>query len=213
MARLTALYVYWLRAPMLHNAVVYVGCAKHAEQRRKAAQRRYNMTLTVTKSKPYHNHDQAGARETVEIKKHWLTLFNLVRKSGISKRYLEKCAKTSRTLTGREFTVEHCEHISKSRVGLKLGPRPKEVRDRIGAGNKGKIISKETRALLREVNLGKKQSAETVAKRVAKITGQKRTSEQCERLAASKRDVPWLPAMRRAKEAQIARDKLLRHGA
>lgn len=39
-------------------------------------------------------------------------------------------------------------------------------------------ISEETRARLRASHLGKSQSAETIARRVAKLTGQKRTDEQ-----------------------------------
>ncbi len=49
----------------------------------------------------------------------------------------------------------------------------------------GKHLSEERKEKLRQANLGKKQSEETIAKRVAKTTGQKRTPEQCD--AQSKR--------------------------
>jgi len=53
------LYVYWLRASMLSDAVVYVGCSWNPEKRRLAAQKRYHMKLTMTHSKPYKNFDAA----------------------------------------------------------------------------------------------------------------------------------------------------------
>jgi len=185
MERLIPLYAYWLRAPMLNDKIVYAGCAKDVELRRKAAQRRYNMTLTVTKSKPYYDYDAAGARETAEITKHWLTLFNVVRKSAVSKHYPEKCAKTSSALKGQAKSPEHCASISRSRTGKKFGPHSAETNRRIGLGNKGKTVSQETRDLLSSINLGKKQSAETIAKRVAKNTGKKRTPEQVAVLKAA----------------------------
>jgi hypothetical protein len=46
-----------------------------------------------------------------------------------------------------------------------------------GAPNKGISPSEETREKLRQVNLGKKQSQETINKRVSKLIGQKRSEE------------------------------------
>lgn len=49
--------------------------------------------------------------------------------------------------------------------------RSEETRAKLGRAHAGKTISPETRELLRQANLGKKQSAEAVAKRVAKQVG------------------------------------------
>ena len=63
MERLIPLYVYWLRALMLNNQIVYAGCSKNPERRRKAEEKIFNMVLTVTKSKPYFDSAEAGSRK------------------------------------------------------------------------------------------------------------------------------------------------------
>ena len=203
MEGLTPLYVYWLRAPKLGNVIVYVGCGRDVEARRKDAQRRYKMPLTAARSKPYYDYDAASVRETYEITKHWDTLFNTVRRSTVSNRYAEKCANIGRALTGRVFTPEHRENIAKSRRGKTFRPHSKETRTKIGDGNRGKTLSQSTRDKLRDVNLGKKQSDMTVAKRTAKTRGQKRTPEQCVRLSQARRGTMWSAAMCAAKRVPV----------
>lgn len=48
--------------------------------------------------------------------------------------------------------------------GKKLGPRSAETKAKIGAGHKGKVVSKETRAKLRANSTGVVLSKETRAK-------------------------------------------------
>ncbi len=114
MARLIPLYVYWLRAPMFDNGVVYVGCAKNPEMRRKDGQRRYNMVLTVARSNAYYDYDKAKNRETKEIAKHWLTTFNLDKKSNVPKLYLKRCASISASKTGLHFSESHVDNLRKA---------------------------------------------------------------------------------------------------
>ena len=59
-------------------------------------------------------------------------------------------------LTGREFTEEHCKNISiacKGRKswndGLKVGPMSDELKAKISAGSKGRIVSEETKLKLK----------------------------------------------------------------
>lgn len=86
---------------------------------------------------------------------------------------------------GKHLSPETRALISAARTGKKFGPHSAETNRRIGLGNKGKTVSQETRDLLSSINLGKKQSSETIAKRVAKNTGKKRTPEQLAVLKAA----------------------------
>lgn len=54
-----------------------------------------------------------------------------------------------------------------------------------GEGTHAALVSDETRAKVAKANTGKKQSPETIQKRVAKITGRTRTPEQCARIGAA----------------------------
>lgn len=54
-------------------------------------------------------------------------------------------------------------------------------------GIKRKPFTDEHKRKLRESNLGKKQSKETIEKRVKSNTGKKRSKEQCERISNGKR--------------------------
>ena len=206
------LYVYWLRAPMLGNQVVYVGCGDNPEARRKAGQKRYNMALTVTKSKPYYDYDEAGRRETEEIGRHWPAVFNLVRKSAISAKFTERNAQIGVSLTGIVRSPETRAKISGARTGVSNGPRSAATRKKIGDGNRGKVVTEATRELIRQVTTGKKQSAETIAKRTAKTAGQKRTEEQRRRLSEAMTGKSWSPAMIAAKARQYEREQLLQSG-
>ena len=86
--------------------------------------------------------------------------------------------KISNTLKNKWKTEEH----------YMIGWNPsKETRKKIGLKHKGKTLSKQTKQKLRKANLGKKQSSETIKKRVAKVTGLKRTKEQRERMSKAQR--------------------------
>jgi 5-methylcytosine-specific restriction endonuclease McrA len=55
--------------------------------------------------------------------------------------------------------------------------------------NKGVPLSLEARSRLRSFNLGKKQSPETIAKRVAKLRGKKRSAEICAKFRAIQKEI------------------------
>jgi group I intron endonuclease len=61
-----------------------------------------------------------------------------------------------------------------SNGGRTLGSMSDETKKKLSIINTGKHHSQETKDKLSKINMGKKQSKETIAKRVAKITGQKR---------------------------------------
>ena len=150
------LYVYWLRAPMLDNQIVYVGCGDNPEARRKAAQRRYHMQLTMVHSEAYTDYTEAGAHETLEIGKHWSTVFNIVRKSAISVKFAERSVKIRVSLTGIVRSSETRAKISAFRTGQSNGPHSMEARKKIGDGNRGKVVTEATRELIRRATTGKK---------------------------------------------------------
>ncbi len=69
-------------------------------------------------------------------------------------------------------TEEHNSNLSKTHIG--------QV-----AWNKGIPCSNETKEKLRKINLGKKQSPETIKKRVLKLIGKKRTEETKKKMSKS----------------------------
>lgn len=91
-------------------------------------------------------------------------------------------------LTSRQYASirkQVAEALSETRKGQtpwnKGIPQPQTVKDKISAAlqgkpskNKGRTISPEWREKLRQANLGKKRSAESVAKQAATMTGTKR---------------------------------------
>lgn len=76
-------------------------------------------------------------------------------------------------------------------------------------GIKRKPFTDEHKRKLREANLGKKQSPETIEKRVKLNTGKKRSKEQCERISEGKtgksRISPSLET--REKQRKVMKDK------
>lgn len=115
----------------------------------------------------------------------------------------ELIAKRAASLRGRKLSPEHVEKIAAQRRGKKQSPEV--VRKRVEAmRGKPRRFSQATIDALRERNrsrewtdeardkisaaqLGRKQSAETVAKRVEKTRGQKRSQEFRDRVSARPR--------------------------
>lgn len=64
--------------------------------------------------------------------------------------------------------------------------RSQAARDAVSAAQKGKVLSPETRQLLREANLGKKQSAEAIEKRLIHLRGKKRPPDVAKKVAAAR---------------------------
>jgi len=86
------------------------------------------------------------------------------------------------------------EHIAK-RVEKLIGQkRTVEQKQRMVDSHKGYKMPESQKQRLRELQIGTKQSAETVEKRVAKLRGRKRTIEQRKRISLSKigMAIPWL---------------------
>ena len=77
-----------------------------------------------------------------------------------------------KSFTGRKLTQETIEKRRQTNM-IKFG----------GAPNKGISPSEETKQKLRNINLGKKQSDETIKKRVSKLIGQKRPLDFCRALS------------------------------
>jgi hypothetical protein len=73
----------------------------------------------------------------------------------------------SRTTTGRKLTPEHAANISAAKKGVSPN------------------LSEEQRARKRQRQLGRKASAETIAKRVAKLRGQRRSVKTRAQMSAS----------------------------
>jgi group I intron endonuclease len=98
-------------------------------------------------------------------------------------RSLEAREKQSKALTGRKYSEEHCNNISKARLGK---PKPAEWRAKLALAQTGKKLSEETKAKMSESRTGKKHSKEAVQKRVDFHTGRKRSPETCQRISEAK---------------------------
>lgn len=78
---------------------------------------------------------------------------------------------------GRKESAEYCEQAKRSRALRKNCLHSEETKAKISAAHMGKNISEERKEHLRKINTGKIQSAETIAKRVAKLKGKVRSEE------------------------------------
>jgi 5-methylcytosine-specific restriction endonuclease McrA len=86
---------------------------------------------------------------------------------------------------GSTLSDETKKQISLTLSRVLKGRRPSQKTIDAAKIANSKPKSEEHKQKLREANLGKKQSAETITKRVAKITGQRRTEEVKERMRQS----------------------------
>lgn len=159
---LSKLYVYWLRAPMLGGQVVYVGSSEVPEQRRRAAELRFNMQLTMKQSNGFTNFDAGYDRETVEIRKHWLTLFNVLPRS------------TRRGSLGYKHDA-----ASKSRMSISAKARgaPMYATNAAALVNRGKHMTEEA----------KKNLSAKLKGKPSKLKGTRFTSEHCAKIGEANR--------------------------
>lgn len=101
-------------------------------------------------------------------------------------RYGYNISPTAGSSRGTRMTEEQKERYTE---GAKKRMEDPEFRERsirnLTLGKKGSTKSKEHRENLARAATGKKQSAETIAKRVAKLRGRSRTQEQRSRMAAA----------------------------
>ncbi len=97
----------------------------------------------------------------------------------------ESIAKTAAANRGRKKNPDAVRAGAEKITGVALSEAHKQKLKEAWVLKKQKPNWHEVRAAMSKGHLGKKQSAETIAKRVAKITGRKMTDEQ--RLALSKR--------------------------
>ncbi len=138
-------------------------------------------------------------RKFTEEEKHRFSIARAgVPKSGLRGRKLsaEQRAKMSKSLTGIVFSPERCANISvalkgshserrsASMIGNKRGQVPcsEEKRAKLTAT----LNSPEVKAKLSAAHLGRPQSVEHIAKRVAKQTGQQRSLEQRARMRTAR---------------------------
>lgn len=69
---------------------------------------------------------------------------------------------------GKHLSEETKIKISKTLTGRKFSPRSDEVKRKIGEANRGRIFSEEHKEKLSKAHIGKKQSLETIEKRIRK---------------------------------------------
>lgn len=101
-------------------------------------------------------------QETYIQEQRWL---NLVKPEELGERYYNLC-KSVKNLWHQDEDIRLSvgEKISKKKTGIKLGPRPQNVRDKISAAKKGMIFSEEHKQKLSEARAGKLLSPERRAK-------------------------------------------------
>lgn len=101
---------------------------------------------------------------------------------------------------GKKLSEEHKKNMSKARKGINYNPprteeskrlfsekmkghfTSEETKKKIGLANKGRKQTIEQKEKLRLLHLGKKQSPETIAKRIKSCTGRIRTEEYKQRM-------------------------------
>lgn len=105
---------------------------------------------------------------------------------------------------GRKEPQEVCERISAARKGKGIGRvLDAATRGKIAAAQRGRKQTEEQKEHLRRLNTGKKQSPETIAKRMQKLRGRTRSSEATAKTAkahtGSKRTQEQRKTMSRAR--------------
>jgi group I intron endonuclease len=94
----------------------------------------------------------------------------------------EVCKKVSEALKGKPKTINP---LKKSQKGKKGTPHTEAHKKYISEKLKNRSISEETRIKLRNANLGKKQSNETILKRSIAMKGKKFTEEHKKKISDS----------------------------
>lgn len=135
--------------------------------------------------------------QSVNIKKRWThhkglysndtpKLFLSFKKYGIDKHIFDivEICSTNELNSKERYWQEHYKSVEKglncvyTKTNDKSGKMSYETKCKISLANKGKIISEECKLKLRLHNLGKKQSKETIEKRVSKLRGKNITESQ-----------------------------------
>ena len=106
-------------------------------------------------------------------------------------------------MTGKTHSAESRAKISASRLGKGGGPMAAERRAKIGAAQKGRVITEEQRAKISATLTGHKQSAEQIEKRVQKMLGRKMPPGFAEAASARMKGMVFVHSHRDA----IARSK------
>lgn len=106
--------------------------------------------------------EECEVKQLLIREEHWVDTYKCCWPSGFN------CIpKPTRGYTFEIGEADRCRRISESNTGKK---RPPEIGIKIGLAQRGKVISEDQKASLREVNLGKKYSAETKAKHAKRMT-------------------------------------------
>lgn len=112
----------------------------------------------------------------------------------------------------RSFNSEMGMNLTSGGIFGKIDPKHHEAtRNRMT----GRKVSEATRQKLRDANLGKKHSAETILKRTIAITGKKRTEESRRKYSESKKGIKFsashiqaMKNVKRSSPSEITRQKM-----
>ncbi len=145
------------------------------------------------------NKGRPGKPISEEMRKH-LSEVNKARWANMTEeereKHQRKLNEAAKERIGRSLSEDHRRKLSEVKRGKPGKPVPKEQRRRHSVymkqyykehipPNKGKLMSEKQKEILRTANTGRKQSPETIAKRIAANTGRKRTDEQKRRISES----------------------------
>jgi group I intron endonuclease len=164
-------YIYKITSP---SGKIYVGQTKDPETRKKF----YRLHHCKKQTKLYHSILKYGwdahrfeIIETIPFDKHRLNV--------LEENYI------------REYKAFNNDAGLNLTGGGYSGRLSKESLLKIANAMRGRKISEATREKLREANLGKKQSAETIAKRVLLIRGMKRRPESCKKISEARKGMKF----------------------
>lgn len=114
-----------------------------------------------------------------------------------------------------EYKTFNTTHGLNLTSGGSFGAITESARKLSSEKHKGKKLSEETKRKLRLANLGKKQSAETIARRIVHIKGKKRSEESRERYRLAKKGIVLSPthiqALKIAKRPPISEATKQKH--
>jgi len=90
--------------------------------------------------------------------------------------------KRFKSTKGRVLSNQTKQKISNAHTGKKRKQFTKDTLKKMSLAQAGRSLSDETKDKIRKARLGTKQSSDTIAKRVAKNTGKKRSIDTCKKI-------------------------------
>lgn len=134
--------------------------------------------------------EECEPSQLLDREKFYINLFNTASEGGFNTRA------NPVAYYGLRHSPATRERMRIARTGLKRGPMPQAVKDKISAAHKGKKMSESFKMKLRESMTGKKASLETRLKMSAAMRGRKWTPEHCKAISDGKRGIPFSPEAR-----------------